>query len=122
MDDDAPGRRTLSWVTREGVRTQLPFEPDDYAYPRLSPDGRRLAIEIARDIWVIDLVPGRSDFDRLQRGQFVCRQEQPDRPGLSRDSTDQAPPLERDDHVVDRRRRNLKEPLEVRFGRGLSVQ
>ena len=68
------------------------------------------------------LVPGRSDFDRLQRGQFVCRQEQPDRPGLSRDSTDQAPALERDNHVVDRRRRDLKEPLEVRFGRGLSVQ
>ncbi len=68
------------------------------------------------------LVPGRSDFDRLQRGQFVCREEQPDRPWLSRDSTDQAPPLEREDHVVDRRRRDLKEPLEVRFGRGLSVQ
>ena len=68
------------------------------------------------------LVPGRSDFDRLQRGQFICRQEQPDRPGLSRNPTDQAPPLERDDHVVDGRRRDLKEPLEVRFGRGLSVQ
>jgi len=41
---------------------------------------------------------------------------------LSRNPTDQAAPRERDDHVVDRRRRHLKEPLEVRFGRGLSVQ
>jgi hypothetical protein len=41
---------------------------------------------------------------------------------LSRNPTDHATPLERDDHVVDRRRRDLKEPLEVRFGRGLSVQ
>ena len=68
------------------------------------------------------LVPGRSDFDRLQRGQFICRQEQPDRPGLSGNPADQASPLERDDHVVDGRRRDLKEPLEVRFGRGLSMQ
>jgi hypothetical protein len=45
-----------------------------------------------------------------------------DRPGLSRNPTDQAAPLDRDDHVVDRRRRDLKEPLEVCFGRGLSVQ
>jgi len=70
----------------------------------------------------VELVPGRSDFDRLQRGQFICRQEQPDRPGLSGNPADQASPLERDDHVVDGRRRDLKEPLEVRFGRGLSMQ
>jgi hypothetical protein len=41
---------------------------------------------------------------------------------LSRNPTDQAAPLERNDHVVDGRGRDLKEPLEVRFGRGLSVQ
>jgi hypothetical protein len=37
-------------------------------------------------------------------------------------STDQPTPLKRDDHVMDRRRRGLKEPLEVRFGRRLAVQ
>jgi len=41
---------------------------------------------------------------------------------LSWNPTNQAALIERDDHVVDRRRRDLKEPLEVRFGRGLSVQ
>jgi serine/threonine-protein kinase len=54
-DNDGPGRRTLSWVTREGIRTPLSFEPDEYEYPRISPDGRRLAIDISRDLWVIDL-------------------------------------------------------------------
>ncbi len=66
MDNDAPGRRSLSWVTREGIRTPLSFEPDDYAYPRLSPDGRRLAIGIASDIWVIDL-------DRATRTRITSR-------------------------------------------------
>jgi len=68
------------------------------------------------------LVPRRSGFDRLQSGQFFGRHEQLDRPGLSRNPTDQAAPLERDDHVVDRRWCDLKEPLKVRFGGRLSVK
>ena len=66
MDSDGPRRRTLSWVTREGIRTPLPFEPDDYSYPRISPDGRRVAIQIGRDLWVIDLE--RSTRTRLTSG------------------------------------------------------
>ena len=66
MDNDEPGRRTLSWVTREGISTPLPLEPDDYAYPRISPDGRRLAIDISRDLWVIDL-------DRSTRTRITSR-------------------------------------------------
>ena len=55
MDEEGPGRRTLSWVTREGIRTPLLIEPGDFAYPRIAPDGLRLAVDITRDIWVIDL-------------------------------------------------------------------
>ena len=65
-DNDEPGRRTLSWVTREGIRAPLSLEPDDYSYPRLAPDGRRLAIAIAKDIWVIDLA--RATRTRITSG------------------------------------------------------
>ncbi len=40
------GRRTLVWVDREGKPDPLPLEPASYLYPRISPDGRNLAVEI----------------------------------------------------------------------------
>jgi serine/threonine-protein kinase len=45
-------------VSRDGRNTPIPIEPDLYSYPRLSPDGRRLAVGIerdGRDVWLIDL-------------------------------------------------------------------
>jgi serine/threonine-protein kinase len=43
------------WVDREGRETPLPVPPDNYRHPRLSPDGKRLAICVAGDIYVWDL-------------------------------------------------------------------
>ena len=40
------GRRTLVWVDRSGRAEPLPLPPASYLYPRLSPDGRTLAVEI----------------------------------------------------------------------------
>jgi len=40
------GRRTLVWVDRSGKVDPLPLPPASYLYPRLSPDGRQLAVEI----------------------------------------------------------------------------
>ena len=40
------GRRTLVWVDRSGKTEPLPLSPASYLYPRLSPDGRTLAVEI----------------------------------------------------------------------------
>jgi eukaryotic-like serine/threonine-protein kinase len=40
------GRRTLVWVDRSGHEEPLPLAPASYLYPRLSPDGRFLAVEI----------------------------------------------------------------------------
>ena len=50
--------RSLEWVTRE--RTEAPVVNDrrEYSYPRLSPDGRRLAVGVGVDIWVLDLLRG----------------------------------------------------------------
>jgi len=40
------GARTLVWVDRDGKADPLPLAPKSYLHPRLSPDERRLAIEV----------------------------------------------------------------------------
>jgi len=57
---------TLVWVDREGAVEPLGAPPGDYRDPRLSPDGRRLAVRIEGenlDIWVYDM--GRQTLSRL---------------------------------------------------------
>jgi Tol biopolymer transport system component len=54
----APGR-TLVWVDRNGKEEPLAAPPNAYAYPKISPDGTRVAVTITGDIlsiWVWDLV------------------------------------------------------------------
>ena len=59
--------RELVWVDRDGQEQSLPFEPQPYVYPRISPQGDRLAVVIAEDVvangtdadlWVFDLDRG----------------------------------------------------------------
>jgi len=55
------GRRTLVWVDRNGREEPLGADPNAYFSPRISPDGTRVAVEIARsltsgDIWTWDLL------------------------------------------------------------------
>jgi eukaryotic-like serine/threonine-protein kinase len=55
------GRRTLVWVDRAGKEEPLPLPPASYLYPRLSPDGRSLAVEIEgpnHDFYVYDFARG----------------------------------------------------------------
>jgi eukaryotic-like serine/threonine-protein kinase len=40
------GNRTLVWVNRSGKAEPLPLPPASYLYPRISPDGQSLAVEI----------------------------------------------------------------------------
>jgi eukaryotic-like serine/threonine-protein kinase len=51
--------RTLVWIDRQGKEEPLAIEPGRYAYPRISPDGTRVALDIGgggnRDIWILDL-------------------------------------------------------------------
>jgi serine/threonine-protein kinase len=48
--------RTLSWIDRSGVETPLPVSPRLFSYPRLSPDGQRLAVSVRdqerEDVWI----------------------------------------------------------------------
>lgn len=61
--------RRLTWVDRQGGEEVIPAAPHAYAKPRLSPDGKQLAVVIAdrdRDIWIWDFArrtPTRVTFD-----------------------------------------------------------
>ena len=59
-------RATMVWVDREGNEETLAAPPRDYVYPRLSPDGTRVALDVRdveNDIWVWDLT--RETLTRL---------------------------------------------------------
>ena len=70
----APGpimtpKRTLSWVDRKGTEIPLPLPARAYWPPRLSPDGRRLALGIegpSHDVWVSEV--DRDALSRLTSG------------------------------------------------------
>jgi Tol biopolymer transport system component len=50
-----PAPRTLVWVDRSGKEQAVPVPPREYTYARLSPDGRRIALDIRDqdgDIWI----------------------------------------------------------------------
>jgi len=51
--------RTLVWVDRNGREERLPLSPRAFTHPRLSPDGKQLAVAVEdygdQDIWVYDL-------------------------------------------------------------------
>ena len=56
-DTEAQDFGTLVWVDREGREEAIPIEPSAYAYPRISPDGQRVALDdrnAESDIWIWD--------------------------------------------------------------------
>jgi serine/threonine protein kinase/Tol biopolymer transport system component len=53
-----PGVRSIAWVDRQGREESLGAPPRAYTYPRISPDGTRLAVSAAdqeQDLWSLDL-------------------------------------------------------------------
>ena len=59
MSQTRPDLKTLRWIDRHGKDELIPVEPRPYGYPRVSPDGGRLALDVNsngnRDIWILDL-------------------------------------------------------------------
>jgi len=56
---NAAGLQSLIWVDREGREEAIPIERSQYVYPRISPDGRRVALDDRNpdnDVWVWDFV------------------------------------------------------------------
>jgi serine/threonine-protein kinase len=68
--------RTLGFVDRAGTATAINVAPAAYVSPRLSPDGRRLAVETSSDaanvIWIFDL-SATSAIRRLTQGNTASR-------------------------------------------------
>jgi eukaryotic-like serine/threonine-protein kinase len=70
----AEARTTLTWTDRSGRELGTVGEPATYSNPALSPDERRLAVDVRnpqgnRDIWIFDLVRGgrtRLTFDAAE--------------------------------------------------------
>jgi Tol biopolymer transport system component len=55
------GTRVPVWVDKNGHKSPLPVKPQSYLHPRLSPDGRQLAIEVegaSHDIFTYDFARG----------------------------------------------------------------
>ena len=63
---------TLVTVARDGLVTPLLDQPRSYHSPRVSPDGRRVAVDFAaetRDVWVLDMTDrtlSRATFQKLR--------------------------------------------------------
>jgi len=61
--DFAPALRTLSWVDRQGRETPIGAPARAYTYPRVSPDGSRLAVTVfdgrQEDVWIWDFAGQR---------------------------------------------------------------
>ena len=59
LPPSGPALNTLRWLDRHGKEELIAVEPRPYGYPRVSPDGRRLALDINsngnRDVWILDL-------------------------------------------------------------------
>jgi serine/threonine protein kinase/Tol biopolymer transport system component len=57
----------LVWVDRHGRETALGVPAETYTHPRLSPDGKRMAVSMRQDIYILDLTrqpvqPSRMTF------------------------------------------------------------
>ena len=69
--------RTLVWVDRAGKEEPLEAPPNAYAFPKISPDGTRVALAIntgGLDIWIWDLVRNtmtRLTFDKKTNEQSI---------------------------------------------------
>jgi serine/threonine-protein kinase len=81
-------QRSLVWVARDGTEQALPAAPHEYDWPRLSPDGKRIAVEVDGQTWVYDIAR-----DTLTRLTFTGSQN--DGPAWTPDGT----------HIVNRSNR-----------------
>ena len=57
--DTTSGLSSLVWRDREGLEDPLALEPGVYNWPRVSPDGTRVAVTVGNeDVWVSELARG----------------------------------------------------------------
>ena len=64
---------SLVWVSRSGAEQQLPAPPHNYTFPRISPDGQRVAIgmeEGGGQIWLYDIARDASSRLTFEGSNF----------------------------------------------------
>lgn len=54
------GRSPFMWVDLDGTETDIPLDGGRPVYPRISPDGRRIAYLSEGNIWIYDVITGRN--------------------------------------------------------------
>jgi hypothetical protein len=72
----AGGESRMVWVDRNGKELAVLGEPAPYTWPRISPDGKRVAATVTgaggnRDIWIYEIADGRAmrlTFDPADEG------------------------------------------------------
>ena len=71
-------QRTLVWVDRNGKEEPIAAPPNAYAFPKIAPDGKRVALTIrdvgGYDIWIWDVVREtmtRLTFDKKNNQQSI---------------------------------------------------
>jgi len=64
-DVGTTAQQRLVWVARNGTEQPLPAPTRRYDWPRLSPDGRRVAVEVGAQTWIYDI-----ERDTLTRFTF----------------------------------------------------
>jgi serine/threonine protein kinase/Tol biopolymer transport system component len=67
------GARRLVWVSRNGTEQPLPAPANDYESPRVSPDGRQIAVSSDGQIWLYD-------FSRQTLSRFTFEGNMNNRP------------------------------------------
>jgi eukaryotic-like serine/threonine-protein kinase len=70
-------RAQLTWIGRDGVSRPVSREVRNFSSPRLSPDGRRIAVIMGdgskRDVWIYDL--GTGTLSRLTSAESITSAE-----------------------------------------------
>jgi serine/threonine-protein kinase len=54
LTGESEATNNLVWVTRNGTEHLLMAPPRQYDWPRLAPDGRRIAVEVSGQTWIYD--------------------------------------------------------------------
>jgi serine/threonine-protein kinase len=59
LPDTTMKENSLVWVDRSGESTHILTNRANYRTPRLSPDGKRVAVQVESDIWIYEVESGR---------------------------------------------------------------
>jgi serine/threonine-protein kinase len=93
LSGDPFERRQLAWIDRDGRSRLLGDIPRVYRSPRISPDGRRIAVHVSdpnRGLYLFDIAPGSWTRLPIEAGRALAPVWSPDGRQLAHSSDDPA--------------------------------